>query len=256
MDYQEFLAIVERAAGLPREDAERAARVTLQTLAERIASGEARDLAERLPPELAPWIATKSPAEGFDVDEFLARVATREGTDVATAESHARWVFTALGRAAGADELEDIRAELSKDYWPLLPRGPYVEVMPADVFWQRVAERAAIDQEAARRATDAVLETLAERIAGGEVDDLISRLPIALHAPLKRARDRGDGRARKMSLEDFVRRVAERGAVSAPGAREQTRAVLRTLREAVGDDEFFDVTVQLPDSYEAALGTT
>ena len=31
------------------------------------------------------------------------------------------------------------------------------------------------------------------------------------------------------------------------------RVVLTTLREAVGDDEFFDVTVQLPDDYISAL---
>lgn len=52
-----------------------------------------------------------------------------------------------------------------------------------DTFLQRVADRAGIPLERARVATDAVLETLAERIAGGEVDDLIARL----HVSLKRA---------------------------------------------------------------------
>ena len=104
MDYQRFLAIVEGAAAIPRESAERAVRATLQTLAERIAGGEGRDLAEQLPPELAPWLATTSGAERFDVDAFLRRVAGREGTDVATAERHVRAVFTALGQAISADE--------------------------------------------------------------------------------------------------------------------------------------------------------
>jgi uncharacterized protein (DUF2267 family) len=31
------------------------------------------------------------------------------------------------------------------------------------------------------------------------------------------------------------------------------RAVFTTLREAVDDDEFFDVTVQLPQDYVSAL---
>jgi uncharacterized protein (DUF2267 family) len=31
------------------------------------------------------------------------------------------------------------------------------------------------------------------------------------------------------------------------------RAVLVTLREAIADDEFYDVTVQLPEEYEAVL---
>ena len=121
--------------------------------------------------------------------------------------------------------------------------------MPADAFWQRVADRVGLDPDGARRASDAVLETLAERIAGGEVDDLIARLPVALHAPLKRGRERSGGRATPMSFEDFLRRVAEREGDGAAPAQTHVRAVLSTLREAVGDDEFFDVTVQLPDEY-------
>jgi uncharacterized protein (DUF2267 family) len=35
--------------------------------------------------------------------------------------------------------------------------------------------------------------------------------------------------------------------------RDHVRAVLVTLREAVGDDEFFDVTVQLPNEYFSVL---
>lgn len=35
--------------------------------------------------------------------------------------------------------------------------------------------------------------------------------------------------------------------------RNATDAVLATLREAIGDGEFFDVTVQLPDDYLRAL---
>jgi uncharacterized protein (DUF2267 family) len=36
-------------------------------------------------------------------------------------------------------------------------------------------------------------------------------------------------------------------------ARDDVRAVMVTLREAVGDDEFFDVAVQLPREYDAVL---
>ena len=107
----------------------------LQTLAERIDRGEARDLAARLPAEVAPWIATTSPAEGFDVDEFVRRVAQREGVDEPTAYGHARAVLDALDRAVGPDELADVAAELSNDYAALLPRGPDVEIVGAS--WSR-----------------------------------------------------------------------------------------------------------------------
>ena len=38
---------------------------------EGVAAGEARDLAEEVPPELAAWLATNTPAAGFGVDEFI-----------------------------------------------------------------------------------------------------------------------------------------------------------------------------------------
>jgi uncharacterized protein (DUF2267 family) len=93
-----------------------------------------------------------------------------------------------------------------------------------------------------------VLETLAERIADGEVDDLITRLPLPLHAALKRDMARSPG-APRMSLDRFLDRVAEREGVTPEQARTDARAVFITLREAVGDEEFFDITVQLPPEY-------
>src|SRR3954454_18677093 len=183
----------------------------LQTLAERIDRGEARALAARLPPELAPWVATTTPAERFDVDELVRRVAQREGVDEPTAYGHVRAVFDALARAVGPDELADMAAQLSKDYAALLPRGAYIEVVPADSFLAQVAERADVDLEGARRATDAVLETLAERIAGGEVRDLMARLPIELHDPLRRGSERNGGRAQPMAAGGFLGLLAPRG---------------------------------------------
>src|SRR6185503_5789022 len=103
------------------------------------------DIAAQLPEDLAAWLATDGAAEPFDVDEFLRRVALREGTNVETAERHARAVFVALWKAVGESELKDLTAQLSKDYWSLLPFGPHVEIMPADVFLQKVAERAGTD---------------------------------------------------------------------------------------------------------------
>jgi uncharacterized protein (DUF2267 family) len=253
MQYDDFVGMVMHEAGVDREQAERAARATLQTLAERIAAGEARDLASRLPAELAPWVATSTPAQGFDVDEFMRRVAERAGTDLPTAERLTRVVFDALARAIGPDELADVAAELPKDYAFLLPRGPDVEVLPASTFLSRVAERAGLDEDGARRATEAVLQTLAERIAGGEVDDLVTRLPVELHEPLKRGREQSAGKATRMAVEDFLARVAAREQVGLAEARTHTAAVLGTLREAVGDEEFLDVTSQLPTEYDVVL---
>jgi uncharacterized protein (DUF2267 family) len=256
VDHEAFIDVVRAAAALDRDGAERATRATLHTLAERIDRGEARALATQLPPELAPWVATTTSAERFDVDELVRRVAQREGVDEPIAYGHLRAVFDALARAVGPDELADVAAQPPKDYAALLPRGVYVEVVPADGFLAQVAERGDVDLEGARRATDAVLETLAERIAGGEVRDLMAHLPIELHDPLRRGSERNGGQAQRMSAERFMALIAEREGVTPAVARLHARAVFAALREAVGDDELFDVTVQLPPDLAAELAIT
>jgi uncharacterized protein (DUF2267 family) len=237
-------------SGLP----ERAVQATLETLGERIDRNEARQVAALLPPELAPFIATATPAERLDVDEFIERVAEREHTDRMTATRHVAAVFDALARAIGDKEWNDIASELPKSYAPLLPRGPFIRVPdPAD-FRHRVAARAGLDADAAESAIEAVLETLGERIAGGEVDHLIQHLPVDLHAPLKRGRDAVGGQASRMTLDKFLRHVAEREGASPIQAALHARAVFRVLRDAVGDSVFRDVMVQLPSDYVEFLG--
>jgi uncharacterized protein (DUF2267 family) len=248
------LQLVQEAAGTDRSGAELVAHAVLTTLGERIAEGEAQDLAAQLPPELAPWVATKGGAEGFDVDEFLRRVAERTRADLPGAERYARAVFLALAHTVSPDELADVEAELSKDYAPLLPRGRWVDRLPLDEFLERVAARAGVDVQRARRATEAVLEATAERVAGGDVDDLIPHLPVELHAPLKRGRDWTGANARRMPVGDFLRRVSDLEGEDIATAREHARAVFVTLREAVGVEEFFDIEAQLPDDYAPLLG--
>jgi uncharacterized protein (DUF2267 family) len=254
MDYRGFIQVTQREGVVDADLAERAARATLTTLAERLSKGEARDLLRQLPAEMKPWVHTESDAERLDVDEFLRRVAEREGIDVETAERHARAVFFALGQTVSADEIADIAEELPQDFEPLIAEAQrrFYDVIPAEEFLARVAERTGLDPDGARGATDAVLEMLAERIAGGEVDDLIPRLPLALHDPLRRGRAASGGEARRMSLDRFLGRIAELEGVDPFEASEHARAVFAALREAVGD-EFFDVTVQLPPDYGVLL---
>jgi uncharacterized protein (DUF2267 family) len=233
---------------------DRAARAVLQTLAERISKGEARDLAQHLPPGLAPWLATESGPEPFDVDEFLRRVADREGgVSLAQAERDARAVFAMLGRLAPAEEIDDMAAQLPNDFAPLVAEAQhrFHHVMPYETFVEKVAERAALERRQAERAVSAVLETLAERISGGEVEDLIADLPPELHAALRNGNELSHGAARPLSLEEFVVHVAEREGVTPAAAAEHARAVFATLREAVPETEFLDVTAQLPRDYAA-----
>jgi uncharacterized protein (DUF2267 family) len=250
---EQFVTTVAHTARIGFERAQRAVEATLQTLAERIDAGEARDLAEELPDEVAPWLATTTPAERLDIDEFLRRVAERADVDIETAERHAAAVFIALQRAVSPQEFADLSAELPKDFAPLLPTGPDIDVISTESFIQRVADDAATDPDEARRAIDAVLETLAMRIAGGEVDDLRARLPVEFHPALDRGKGLSGGKAMRMRLDDFVRRVAEEEGISLDRALEHVSAVLRAVRDAVGEQEFLDVTSQLPAEYEALV---
>jgi uncharacterized protein (DUF2267 family) len=255
VDYERFIDMVGRFGHLDREGAERATGAVLQTLAERLSRGEARDLLEQLPAEMKPWIYTESNIEPFDYGEFLRRVAEREGTEVLTAERHARAVFYALGSAITRDEVADVAAELPHDFARLINEAlrEEVDIMPADEFYRRVSLRSGLNDEDTRSAVNAVLETLAERLSHGEVEDLIAQLPTELHMALKRGDALSNGAARKMPIDKFLRLIAEREGATPQIALQHARAVFATLREAVSEKEFSDVTVQLPTDYTQLL---
>jgi uncharacterized protein (DUF2267 family) len=256
MQYGTLLSTVEQVAGSTREEAERALEATLRTLAERITGGEARDVADHLPKEVRRLLSdTPEEAERFGLDEFYRRVAEREGVDRRTAAAHARAVFVALGVAVAPGELRDMAAQLPEEYEPLLQAAgvgrrratgePYDLVL-------RVAELAGVDREQARRATEAVLETLAVRISAGEVEDLMREIPSNLHPALERGL-RESREARRMDADEFLDHIAEREGIDRDKALEHTRAVFAALRELVSGKEFEDMAAQLPADYGPLL---
>ncbi|MDQ1380251.1 MAG: hypothetical protein QOJ71_970 [Actinomycetota bacterium] len=251
MDDDEFISIVQRWTLLDRPAAERATSATLRTLADRLTPARARSLALHLPPEFFGWLYTATDPTPLDVDTLLRFVAGRAGVDIPTAERYARAVFRALRQALPPDECDLLRDELPEDIGALLDTRP---VMPAEEFLQRVAKLANDDADTATRATEAVLETLGERIAPGEVRDLVARLPVQLHGPLRRGCDESGPESKRMPLKTFLERVAKRAGTTVDHALQETRAVLATLWAAVGE-EYFDVRVQLPPEYGTVLPT-
>ena len=262
MDYGEVIEVIRRASGgLGSEAAERAAQVTLQTLAERLPRGEVRHIVPELPDELKPWVYTETDAEAFGIDEFLDRIAKRQNTDIETALLHARAVFSALGRALSPEVVAHMAAVLPQTFDPLVAEAQhrYVDIMPAGEFWGRVKQQLGVDDTAARQVTEAVLETLAERIAAGQAEDLIAQLDPLLHPPLRRGMSSTAPGAQRMPLEEFLQRVAVReGAdVDEAGLLEEisghVRAVFAALAEAVSTKEWLDVTVELPGDYRGLI---
>jgi uncharacterized protein (DUF2267 family) len=117
--------------------------------------------------------------------------------------------------------------------------------MKYEEFISRVAQNAELSEEDAARLTRATLATLAERITGGEAQDLAAQLP----APLKTALISAHENAEALSFEEFVERTAERAGTDPDVAEVAIDAVFATLRDAVTPGEFDDVLSQLPADF-------
>ena len=100
-------------------------------------------------------------------------------------------------------------------------------------------------QRAAEQAITATLETLSERLTGGEANDLAAQLPEELKAPLQRSGEEGE----RFSLEEFYNRVAEREGVDIETARNDASSVMSVLRVAVTPGQLDDLMAQLPSEF-------
>lgn len=96
-----------------------AAQATLRTLGERISAGQAEDIAEQLPDELAgPVLTAGGEAEAFSPSTFVGRVSHREDADGET-ESHVRAVLRTVGDALEKDQWDAVTGQLPPEYRPL-----------------------------------------------------------------------------------------------------------------------------------------
>ena len=96
--------------------------------------------------------------------------------------------------------------------------------MRYDEFLGHVQHRARLGSRGeAERATRATLESLAERLVGGEAHDLASQLPLELAHSLQLP-DAGMGA--KLTLEEFFELVSEREGVELEEATLHARVVL------------------------------
>ena len=112
-------------------------------------------------------------------------------------------------------------------------------------FIKHVHERAGVPKDMAGTLTRATLETLADRLAGGEPHDLASQLPPELQHYVRP----GEKVPERFGVEEFIGRVAAAAKVDGETARRGVRAVLITVREAVTPGEWDDVMAQLPAEY-------
>ncbi len=122
--------------------------------------------------------------------------------------------------------------------------------MKQDEFIARVKDLAEVQtNEEAERAIRATLETLRERLAGNEPNNLADQLPPEIADPL-----RGEGGRDNFSLEEFYRQVGEKEGVEEPEAIRHARAVAATLQATVTTGEMDHIRDQLKPEYAELFG--
>ena len=128
MKYEEFIEEVQKRAHLAsKNEAKRATRAALETLAESISQKERYDAASQLPKGLALYLKEPflgpgkqpcpSPKRNLSLDEFFQRMSIREDVPPETAREHAHAVMSVLVDALSKGEFEDIRAQLPTEFY-------------------------------------------------------------------------------------------------------------------------------------------
>lgn len=123
--------------------------------------------------------------------------------------------------------------------------------MNYDEFIGQVQHRARLSSRAeAERATRAFLETLAQRLSGGEPKHIASQLPPEIGRYLL---EPNAGSGTRFGPRDVYELVAMREGVDVPEAAHHARAVASVLREAVSPGVWQNMLAQLPPDLDALM---
>ncbi|KOG46701.1 DUF2267 domain-containing protein [Streptomyces decoyicus] len=122
MDDKEFFRAVANRTGFSRQEAADLTRATLETLALRLSSGEARDLALELPEPLRASLEQRGQGEMevFGPDESIRRVGERTGLTEPEAARGVRAVLGTLHEAISRKEFDHAMSQLGKEYAQLV----------------------------------------------------------------------------------------------------------------------------------------
>ncbi|GAA3146000.1 hypothetical protein GCM10010466_41280 [Planomonospora alba] len=121
MNEGEFIKVVCNESGLSRDQAEILTQATLETLSERLTPEEADDLAAQLPESMQDLlISDRETPDDFGLDEFVRRVSERSGADVSEVREDVSAVFSALRLAVTPGELDDVLAQLPREFAEVL----------------------------------------------------------------------------------------------------------------------------------------
>ncbi len=123
--------------------------------------------------------------------------------------------------------------------------------MTYDEFIGQVQHRARLSSRAeAERATRAFLQTLGQRLVGGEPKHLASQLPPEIGRYLL---EPPAGAGAQFGPQDMYELVAQREAIGLPEAAHHVRAVSAVLHEAVSPGTWQNMLAQLPPDLDTLL---
>jgi uncharacterized protein (DUF2267 family) len=128
VDYNQYIKLVkQRALFTGDEEVVTAVRAALEVLGQRLSEDEADELAALLPKEMKPYLRHSGAAETFRLNEFLARMAAKEGVEPALARYHARAILSLIAATVPTKELLDLLARLPRDIRDLFEVGNRVK---------------------------------------------------------------------------------------------------------------------------------
>ncbi len=126
--------------------------------------------------------------------------------------------------------------------------------MKYDEFIKQVQTLAQIDsREEAEKATQITLETLKERIVGDEASQLAAQLPEEIAKHLRGREGQGGDH---FKIEEFYKRICDRGGVEPETAAIYSRGIFAALELAVSPGEFTDVKINLSKDYDEIFTTS
>ncbi|NLG49009.1 MAG: DUF2267 domain-containing protein [Chloroflexi bacterium] len=129
MKFDEFVGQVQNRARLASEgQAFDAIKATLTVLGQRLAGGEAEDIAAQLPSQLQEYLLKEGYQDSFGVQEFFQRVSKLEKVDLPESVHHTRAVISVLRDAISPGEYADMLDQLPDEYKPLFEGQPEGEM--------------------------------------------------------------------------------------------------------------------------------
>lgn len=123
-------------------------------------------------------------------------------------------------------------------------------------FLSEVQTRIGVEtNEQARAAARAVLQTLADHLAGNAPAKLAAQLPEEIGALITEYKNDPDAEGEGFGVDEFVKRTAERGGTNdLTMAKNHAVRVLAVLRDAISTGEFDKMRGTLPAEYDALFG--